>query len=153
MYSGFSQKKFENVYNKLIYKAFELFMEYAMVTLPIIEEMKSSRLKDFQPDIWSYKIVKLNKAMKYLEKSKHSDPRMSKSFNAFAEQILSQMKDTRSQSFNLRSDGSYGGHSTIRTIDSNFSNNELDMMLNCLENTSQGQRSSNSKPNQVPRKL
>lgn len=44
MYSGFSQKKFENVYNKLIYKAFELFMEYAMVTLPVVENSKSSQL-------------------------------------------------------------------------------------------------------------
>ena len=41
MYSGFSQKKYENVYNKLIYKAFELFMEYVQVTLPFIEESKS----------------------------------------------------------------------------------------------------------------
>jgi hypothetical protein len=96
MYSGFSQKKFENVYNKLIYKAFELFMEYAMVTLPVVEDSKSSHLKDFRSDLWSYKIVKLNKAMVYLEKSKHSDPSMSKSFSAFSEQLLSQMKDTRS---------------------------------------------------------
>ena len=153
MYSGFSQKKFENVYNKLIYKAFELFMEYAMVTLPVVEDSKSSLLKDFRSDLWSYKIVKLNKAMVYLEKSKHSDPSMSKSFSAFSEQLLSQMKDTRSQSFNRKSDGSHG-HSTIRTIDSNFSNNDLDMMLNCIDNSSQGQKSGNhAKSSVVTQKL
>lgn len=89
MYSGFSQKKFENVYNKLIYKAFELFMEYALATLPVIEELKDGHLKDFKPEMWSYKILKLNKAMLYLEKSKHSDPRMSKSFSTLIDHILS----------------------------------------------------------------
>lgn len=86
MYSGFSQKKFENVYNKLIYKALELFMDYSLATLPIIEELKgSSRLKDFRIESWSYKIVKLNKAMIYLERSKHSDPFVSRSFGPLAE--------------------------------------------------------------------
>ena len=139
MYSGFSQKKYENVYNKLIYKAFELFVEYVTTTLPIIEELKDERLKDLRPDLWSFKVVKLNKAMVYLEKSKHSDPKMSKSFSSFAKQILSQMKDTRSQSLNVKSDFSHGGNSTIRTIDSNFQNNDIEMMLNCLDNSSQGQ--------------
>lgn len=132
MYSGFSQKKYENVYNKLIYKALELFMEYVQVTLPFVDENKNLDLKDFRVDTWSYKIIKLNKAMVYLEKNKHADPRMSKSFLTLAESMLSQMKETRSQSFNRRSDNSYGGISTIRTIDSNFSNNDLDMMLNCI---------------------
>ena len=59
MYSGFTQKKFENVYNKLIYKAFELFTEYTLATLPVIDELKASQLKDFKPDVWSYKILKL----------------------------------------------------------------------------------------------
>ena len=81
MYSGFSQKKYENVYNKLIFKAFELFAEFVQTTLPIVEDSKSNTdLKSFKPDNWCFKILKLNKAMTYLEKNKHSEPKMSKSF-------------------------------------------------------------------------
>ena len=65
------------------------------------------------------------------------------------------MKDTRSQSLNPKSDGagSYGGHSTIRTIDSNFSSNDLDMMLNCMDGKSSGHRSVPTKGSMVSRKL
>ena len=139
LYSGFSQKKYENVYNKLIYKALELFADFSFNTLPLLEETKSTTdLKSFKSDTWCYKVLKLNKAMVYLEKNKHSDTKMSKSFRSLAEHILRQIKDTRSQSLTRKSDGSLGANSTIRTIDSNFSSNELDIMLNGINHSIQG---------------
>lgn len=78
LYSGFSQKKYENVYNKLIYKALELFGDFVQTALPIIEETKSATdAKSMRTDNWCHKVLKLNKAMIYLEKNKHSDPKMS----------------------------------------------------------------------------
>ena len=51
--------------------------------------------KPFKMDTWSYKIIKLNKAIGTIEKQKYSGAIMSKSFRPLASTLLSQLKDMR----------------------------------------------------------
>ena len=94
-YSGFKLKKYENVYDKLTLKTIELFQEYVMNTfhlheLATIAQLTQSREeKPFKMESWSYKIIKLNKAISFIEKQKHSGPDMSKGFRPIASTLLS----------------------------------------------------------------
>ena len=86
IYSGFAKRKQETVYNQLIFKALELLAEYTLqhLRIDVLDEKNAS---------WCKKIIKINKAMAYMERSKHLEPNMSTAISTLAARMVDNVKD------------------------------------------------------------
>ena len=85
IYSGFAKRSQETVYNKLVFKALDMLSQYVYCSRfnkPFADELKFSK-----------KMLKLYKAMNYMEKNKHLEPNMSVAIHHLAKHLYYEYKE------------------------------------------------------------
>lgn len=85
IYSGFAKRSQETVYNKLVFKALDMLSNYVYATRfnkTLFDEIKFPK-----------KMLKLYKALNYMEKHKHLEPNMSVAIHHLAKNLYYEFKE------------------------------------------------------------